>query len=106
MQLEIPPCPFAIGQHISFLELGEEVEPLRWGRGIIKGMEWAPGHWRIPGWVLIVAAYELPKSPWLDLPYDAEVPAGDASHCTEPIPDWAINQLRQGLVLENLPVPA
>jgi hypothetical protein len=88
MKLKLPECPIGLGQHVSFIE--DEDQPNALGYGIVAGLIWSPGHWKEPGWVAIVAAYRMERSPWITSVIDIEIPAPElAAIDTLPPPEMA-----------------
>lgn len=101
---EIPPCPFSIGQHVTFVEDQDRPESL--GRGIIVGFSYQPGHWRLTGWVVQVLAYTFSISTWMDGPIEEELHETSLRPCNEEIPPWAIDLLRGTLGIGEPVCPA
>jgi hypothetical protein len=84
MKINLPKCPIELGQHVAFVE--DEDQPDRLGYGIVAGLVWSPGHWSDPGWVAIVAAYRMERSPWIEGVIDVEIPAPELQAIASPPP--------------------
>ncbi|NJN49607.1 MAG: hypothetical protein HC805_07375 [Alkalinema sp. RL_2_19] len=83
-KINLPECPIELGSHVRFVE--DEEQPDRLGYGIVAGLVWSPGHWRDPGWVAIVAAYRVERSPWITSVIDVEIPAPGLTAIESPPP--------------------
>jgi hypothetical protein len=83
-KINLPKCPIELGQHVAFIE--DEDQPNRLSFGIIVGLHWSPGHWVSPGWIALVSAYQMNRSPWLITPHDDEVPVTELRPTSDPVP--------------------
>ncbi len=83
-KINLPKCPIELGQHVAFVE--DQDQPDRLGYGIVVGLNWSPGHWVAPGWVALVSAYHLDRSPWLITPHDDELPVTELHPIADPVP--------------------
>ena len=83
-KINLPKCPIELGQHVTFIE--DEDQPDRLGYGIVVGLNWSPGHWVSPGWVALVSAYHMDRSPWLITPHDDELPVTALRPIADPVP--------------------
>jgi hypothetical protein len=83
-KISFPECPIELGQHVAFIE--DEDQPDRLSLGIVVGLHWSPGHWTSPGWIALVSAYQMNRSPWLITPHDEEFAVTALSPISDPVP--------------------